>query len=165
MEITVKNMHSGHIPSVLAIEREAFPSPWSEKLFLQELAAVHSQSYVAVTHPALLEEVVGYICAWVVHDECVINKIACHAACRRSGVGRQLLQHLTYSAYQRGASFFSLEARESNTAAQLLYKKMGFVQAGIRKDYYPETGENAIVMVLSLDGLLAGDPDRGLPTV
>ena len=146
MHIIIGQMARRHITQVIEIEQSAFPTPWPEHFFLQEIASHCGQSFVAVLNQGCWEKVVGYVCAWTVHDECSINKIACSSAYRRMGIGSMLLAHLIHAAYQRGARFFLLEVRMRNVAAQLFYRECDFQPIGIRKRYYSDTGEDAIVM-------------------
>jgi len=139
-----------HIDQVMEIERMAFPSPWPQSFFLQELNPHYAQSFVSVFLQGGIERVVGYICAWTVHDECSVNKIACQREFRKAGIGTRLLKHLIKEAFLVGARTFFLEVRDSNLEARSFYQKGGFVQAGRRKGYYADTKEDAVVMALHL---------------
>lgn len=152
--VSIKKMELKHIEYVMKLEREAFPSPWPKNFFIQDLQSDCAQNFVSVLENDIEEKVVGYICAWTIHDECLINKIACHCRYRRMGIGAMLLKHLMKEAYIKGAKIFSLEVRESNIAAQSFYQKFDFIKTGIRKAYYTDTKEDAIVMGLHVSELL-----------
>jgi ribosomal-protein-alanine N-acetyltransferase len=147
-------MELKHIEYVIELEREAFPTPWPKNFFFQDLQSDYAQNFVSVLENGVAEKVVGYICAWTIHDECSINKIACHCRYRRMGIGAMLLKHLMKESYIKGARIFSLEVREFNIAAQSFYQKFNFIKTGIRKGYYSDTKEDAIVMGLYVSELL-----------
>jgi [ribosomal protein S18]-alanine N-acetyltransferase len=85
-----------------------------------------------------------------VEDDCTVLRIACHPQHRRRGIGSILLQQGLTRAEERGARRASLEVRPSNESALAFYRACGFTLAGVRKGYYPETGEDALVMQLTL---------------
>ena len=150
MDIIVAGMSEQHLDAVLDIERRSFISPWSAQLFCQELEAAVALSLVAVLREEGRETVAGYFCAWVVADDCTILRIACHPQHRRRGIGRMLLQQGLAQAWERGARGVSLEVRPSNESALAFYSACGFAIAGMRRGYYPETGEDALIMQRAL---------------
>ena len=143
--IMITPMHEQHLDAVAAIEADVFLDPWSRTMFFQDLQARHGQSFVAVQN----ETVLGYVNAWVVCDECTINRIACSTTEQRSGIATQLLARLMHDAAQLGVKTFFLEVRASNRAAQKFYEKAGFIRTGLRKDYYPDTREDAVLMSMT----------------
>ena len=147
MRIGITEMERRHLESVLEIEACVFPDPWSTNLFLQELDNDCALSYVAADPSGAHERVIGYITAWIVCDECTINRIACHHCFRHRGVGSALLAHLMQQACRRGARRFVLEVRRTNSAARAFYRRFQFVEYGSRRKYYAENGEDAVVMV------------------
>ena len=143
--IMIAPMQEQHLDAVAAIEADVFLDPWSRTMFFQDLQAGHGQSFAAIKD----ETVVGYVNAWIVCDECTINRIACRRKNQGGGIGAQLLRRLIDAAVQRGAKTFYLEVRMSNTAAQQFYEKAGFVKTGLRKAYYPDTREDAVLMSMT----------------
>ena len=117
--IMIAPMNEQHLDAVAAIEADVFLDPWSRSMFFQDLQAGHGQSFTALKD----EIVVGYVNAWIVCDECTINRFACRRKNQGGGIGAQLLRHLIDAAVQRGAKTFYLEVRVSNTAAQQFYEK------------------------------------------
>jgi ribosomal-protein-alanine N-acetyltransferase len=122
------------------IENESFPSPWSMYGFKQELKKEYSFSFVAVSN----DHVVGYIMGWYIADEIHIGNIAVHKKFRRQGIGEALM----CKAMKKSKKFYwvILEVRYSNIPAKILYRKLGFTEMGIRKNYYEEEGEDAVIM-------------------
>jgi len=131
---------------ILEIEKKSFPSPWGFLQFLDELTNPSSHIW------ALLEEekIVGYICFWIVSDEIHIMNIAIHPDMRGKGMAKLLLKRLIDMALNKKISQIWLEVRPSNRAAISLYNAVGFKKVGVRKRYYPDTHEDAIIMALNL---------------
>ena len=150
MDITVIEMNEQHLEAVQAIEQSSFIAPWSSQLFNQELQLAVALSLIAALREDGREKVIGYFCAWIVEDDCTVLRIACHPQHRRRGIGSILLQQGLTRAEERGARRASLEVRPSNESALAFYRACGFTLAGVRKGYYPETGEDALVMQLTL---------------
>ena len=147
----IVEMVPGDLNEVIEIEQCSFPTPWSEGLFLQQLHSEFSKVFLATCNDLKKKEVLGYICIWFVTDEVHILNLACHPAFRKQGIASALLEHsLLFSCTMEVKKTF-LEVRESNYAALSLYKKYGFKPIGIRKGYYSDTHEDAIVMVLEME--------------
>lgn len=141
--VEIVAMRRRHLKSVIAIEQQIFPSPWSIGLYLGELAQPASRAYyVARIGP----DVVGYAGMMMVVGEAHVTNIGVAPEWQRHGVGRKLLLMLAREARHRSAQHLTLEVRVSNTAAQELYRQFGFVPAGIRKNYYAEVNEDALIM-------------------
>ncbi|MGH9076394.1 MAG: ribosomal protein S18-alanine N-acetyltransferase [Acidimicrobiales bacterium] len=132
-----------HLRAVARIEAQVYPRPWSTSLFLSELSLRAGRYYLAARVQAA---VVGYAGLMLLADEGHVTTIAVHPAWHRHQIGTRLLLQLTRHALDRGARHLTLEVRESNVAAQAMYAKFGMVAAGIRKNYYAETREDALVM-------------------
>jgi ribosomal-protein-alanine N-acetyltransferase len=141
-EIMICPMTEDCLDTVLAIEAESFPSPWSKALFEGELNSPHSFPMVAVDSAG---RIVGYICPMLVIDEGHILNVAVDPHFRGQGVGRLLVERVIMDCRLQGAEFVSLEVRPSNTAAISLYRQLGFIVSGRRKAYY-ENGEDALMM-------------------
>lgn len=137
-----ERLNEDHVPQLMPIERDAYPEPWTERMFRDEIQNARSHFYVA----RLDGELAGYGGFWLVLDEAHITSVTIKYDSRSQGYGRMLFEHLLDSARAAGARTAMLEVRESNTSARNLYTSMGFRRVGIRKGYYPKTGEDAIVM-------------------
>jgi ribosomal-protein-alanine N-acetyltransferase len=147
-ECTLCRMATHHLDQVLAIER-SFAAPWTREMFLQEL---HSRPEVSEAIVALLqEEVAGYVLAWFVADEIHVVNLAVASRLRRRGIGRRLLAEVCARGVARGMVMATLEVRVHNDAAIRLYESMGFRQVAIRRSYYADNGEDALVMLKDLE--------------
>jgi ribosomal-protein-alanine N-acetyltransferase len=134
------------LDQVMKIERASFSSPWSYRFFMEELKAPCAHSLLA----AVGERVVGYIVYWTLPHEVDVHNVAVEPSYRRRGIGRLLLQSIIDEAEHHGLERVTLEVRKSNQPAQLLYQCLGFTTRGIRKGYYSDNGEDALIMVLDL---------------
>lgn len=137
-----------HVPQLLAIEQEAYPDPWTQGMFQQEITNRISHFFVAYIH----ESLAAYAGFWLVADEIHITKFTVAEPFRGRGYGRLLMEHLIEMGLQLGGTTVRLEVRESNTPARSLYENMGFQVTGIRKDYYSRSREAAVVMVKEIAG-------------
>lgn len=144
----IREMAEEDLEEVMAIERVSFPSPWSRELFKRELQLPLGKAFVAqeISPP----QVVGYFCCWLIIPEVHILNIAVHPQKRKRGIGSSLLQHGLAYGWQKGGRHFTLEVRPSNYPAIGLYQKFHFQPWGIRRRYYTDTGEDALVMGLHL---------------
>ncbi|HJN15443.1 MAG TPA: ribosomal protein S18-alanine N-acetyltransferase [Armatimonadota bacterium] len=136
---------SGDIEAIIAIENTSFSAPWPPEAFEEELSRRIATYLVAMTAGQLA----GYAGMWCVAGEAHIMNIAVAPSRRRRGIGEALLLTLIDNARERGSALAYLERRESNDAAARLYAKLGFQAVGRRRRYYRDTGEDAILMVLS----------------
>jgi [ribosomal protein S18]-alanine N-acetyltransferase len=139
-------MTTADIEKVIAIERSSFPFPWSTRFFLDELKVDCARSFLAEVD----ERIVGYVLFWILPEEVDIHNIAVHPDFRRQGIGRLLLEQVVAAARRLGRLRVTLDVRFSNAPAQNLYRKFGFVIRGLRKGYYSDNGEDALVMALEL---------------
>jgi [ribosomal protein S18]-alanine N-acetyltransferase len=143
LAIELVPMRRRHIPQVLDIERQVYPRPWTMTLFLSEIVQRSTRFYiVARAH----RKVVGYAGLMVFGDEAHVTNIAVDPEVHRRKVASRLLFALVNEARRRGATACTLEVRVANHAAQSLYRQFGFAPVGIRKNYYSETGEDALIM-------------------
>jgi len=136
-------MRRRHLRSVLRIEAQVYPRPWSLSLFMSELALRSSRAYYVARVGG---EVAGYGGLMVTCDDGHVTTLAVDPAWHRRKIGSRVLLTLAGEAIRLGATSLTLEVRVSNVAAQELYRRFGFVPAGIRKNYYVETNEDALVM-------------------
>jgi len=138
------------LDEVLAIERASFPNPWSRHAFLYELHENRVANLWVVREeqadPGGGERVVGYLCLWAIADEVHITNLAVHPDHRNRGIGRHLLGALLDHYRAQGAVSAALEVRPSNMAARRVYEGFGFRQVGLRRGYYFDTGEDAVLM-------------------
>jgi [ribosomal protein S18]-alanine N-acetyltransferase len=158
-------MRRRHLRSVLRIEGQVYPKPWSLTLYLSELNLRSTRHYIVARVGGT---VVGYAGLLFADDEAHITTIAVDPAWHRHHIGTRLLLHQAIVARRRGAKHLTLEVRITNTPAQELYRRFGFAPEGIRKNYYAEINEDAVVMwardidtdeyEARLEGLAAGLP-------
>lgn len=140
-------MSAEHIDGVWEVEKLAFSTPWSKEAFTKEVTENNFAFYLVVLDG---EKVVAYVGSWIIIDECHITNVAVHPDFRKQGIAHQLLEILIDTLRLRGTMAITLEVRVSNKPAQLLYKKLGFEENGIRKGYYSDNNEDAIIMWLNL---------------
>ncbi|MCL6588746.1 MAG: ribosomal protein S18-alanine N-acetyltransferase [Firmicutes bacterium] len=144
MELVVYPMAVEDLEEVLEIENSSFPIPWSRNSFLYELLENQRALYLAAKNSC--NKTVGYIGMWIVFDEGHITNLAVHPAARRQGVAKFLLKSLIKIAQEKGIKHLTLEVRRSNVPAQQLYQKFGFVHMGVRRRYYLDNNEDALIM-------------------
>ncbi|MDQ3916236.1 MAG: ribosomal protein S18-alanine N-acetyltransferase [Actinomycetota bacterium] len=144
-DIELTKMRRRHLRRVLAIEARVYPRPWSASLFLSELAQRSSRTYLVARHEG---EVIGYAGMMFTGLEAHITNIAVDPDFHARKVGSRMMMRLVTEAIARGAKTLSLEVRVSNLPAQSMYGKFGFSVVGVRKGYYIETKEDALVMVV-----------------
>jgi len=143
LHVSVQPMRRRHLRSVLRIEAQVYPRPWSLGLFMSELALRTTRAYLVAKVGG---QVVGYGGLMVTGSDGHITTIAVDPQRQRQMIGTRLLLGLSTAAIDRGCSGLTLEVRVSNDGAQAMYREFGFAPAGIRKNYYTETNEDAIVM-------------------
>ncbi|HET6792815.1 MAG TPA: ribosomal protein S18-alanine N-acetyltransferase [Acidimicrobiales bacterium] len=141
--VTLAPMRRRHLRPVMRIESIVYPRPWSLTLFMSELTLRGTRAY----HVAKVgNTVVGYSGLMVGTEDAHVTTIAVDPAWQRRGIATRLMANMVRVALERGARNLTLEVRVGNTGAQALYRQFGFVPAGIRKNYYSETNEDALVM-------------------
>lgn len=144
--VHVVPMRRRHLRSVMRIEAVVYPRPWSLSLFVSELALRSVRAYyVAKVGGAL----VGYAGLMLTGDEAHVTNIAVDPAWHRRKIATRLMLVLAREALQREATGLTLEVRVGNLAAQTLYRQFGMAPVGIRRNYYAETNEDAILMTAS----------------
>jgi [ribosomal protein S18]-alanine N-acetyltransferase len=141
--ITIRPMRVEDIHGVLAIEQMSFPTPWPRDAYQHELRDNRLACYLVARE---FHRLVGYAGMWVILDEAHVTTIAVDPLHRRRRIGERLLVALIDEAMRRGARWVTLEVRKSNLGAQSLYRKYGFRDIGLRKGYYSDNREDAIVM-------------------
>ena len=141
--VQVSPMRRRHVRAVMRIEEQVYPRPWSSALFLSELALRSSRAYLVAR---VGREIVGYAGVMVSFEDAHVTTIAVDPGWHRRGIATRLLVALARESLVRGARNLTLEVRMSNKGAQDLYRRFGFAPVGIRKNYYQETNEDALVM-------------------
>jgi ribosomal-protein-alanine N-acetyltransferase len=143
--IPIRTIHFSDLPQVLAIERRAFPTPWSAAMFVLELSKPSTISLGAVVPDRRrARELAGYVICARYADVWHVMNVAVDPPLRRQGVASALLEAMIEAA---GAEEpFTLEVRPSNTGAIAQYERFGFRAAGTRPRYYHDTGEDALIM-------------------
>lgn len=136
-------MRKRHLRSVLRIESLVYPRPWTLGLFLSELGLREQRRYLVAR---VGSTVVGYAGLMLVAGEGHVTTVAVDPAWHRHGIATRMLAALARAGIARGCTSLTLEVRVGNEGAKELYRRFGFVPAGIRKGYYQETGEDALVM-------------------
>ena len=136
-------MRRRHVRGVLRIEQQVYPRPWTMALFLSELALRTSRAYFVAR---IGRDVVGYGGLMMSADDGHITPLAVDPRWQRHQIGTRLLLVLAREAIAREARSLTLEVRLSNRPAQELYRRFGFAPVGVRKNYYAETNEDALVM-------------------
>jgi ribosomal-protein-alanine N-acetyltransferase len=143
LHVDIVTMRRRHLRGVLRIEAQVYPRPWSLGLFLSELALRTTRIYaVAKVGPT----VVGYAGLMLAAGDGHVTTIAVDPEWHRHGIGTRLLLAISRAGIARGCSGLTLEVRVSNEAAQAMYRRFGYAPAGIRKNYYSESNEDALVM-------------------
>src|SRR5712671_2378009 len=155
MAIQIRDANRSDLPRILEIERLAFPSPWTLASFERELTLPFSRVMVAIPYddgptPSDGDQIVGFLCRWLIADECHVLNIAVHTEFRRLGIGGVLITEAISEARTNGAGVVTLEVRRTNLAARQLYRKFEFEERRLRRHYYGP-GEDAIIMELRFD--------------
>jgi ribosomal-protein-alanine N-acetyltransferase len=155
MAIQIRDANRSDLPRILEIERLAFPSPWTLASFERELTLPFSRVMVAIPYddgptPSDGDQIVGFLCRWLIADECHVLNIAVHPDSRRLGIGGVLITEAISEARTNGAGVVTLEVRRTNLPARQLYRKFDFEERRLRRHYYGP-GEDAIIMELRFD--------------
>ena len=142
MDYELTRLAPEHIDALTALEQMCFAVPWTRQAFVDEIQNPLAR-YTLLTYAG---ETVAYAGYWHIVDEGHITNIAVHPSHRRCGLASRLLVHMLKEAQENGLRLLTLEVRVSNAAAIALYEKFGFTAAGIRKRYYSDNGEDALIM-------------------
>jgi [ribosomal protein S18]-alanine N-acetyltransferase len=142
-DLRIEKLKRRDLRHVLPIENVVFPEPWSVAVFNSELALRHGRRYCAAWDG---DQMAGYIGFLIVGDEAHISTIATAPAYQRTGVATALILDGIYALRGSGVKHLSLEVAAGNEPAQSLYRRFGFAPIGVRRNYYPLTGQDAIMM-------------------
>ena len=144
MSIICRRMTLEDVPQVHEIEMKTFHTPWTYQSFVDEMTTNKCARYIVAEEDG---KILGYAGAWLVFDEGHITNIAVDEAARGRGIGTMVTQALMQYAANMGVQYMTLEVRKSNVVAQNLYKKLHFIELGVRKRYYEDNGEDAYLYV------------------
>jgi ribosomal-protein-alanine N-acetyltransferase len=141
--VIIAPMRTKDLRAVLKVEEAVFPQPWSHRLFVEELAQRRTRSYRAAW---VGRAVVGFAGQMFIDDESHVNNIAVDPTWQGRGLGAALLADLVRTGLAHGARHLTLEVRVGNDPAIALYRRFGMAPVGVRPNYYPETGDDALIM-------------------
>lgn len=145
--VSIRMLEDRDLDAIMEVETQCFTVPWSREAFYNELHQNRFAHYLVLEED---EKVIGYCGAWLVVDEAHITNIAVLPDYQGNGYGEVLLTSMIDECRIRAIERMTLEVRESNYVAQGLYKKLGFAEGAIRKNYYSDNQEDAIVMWVSI---------------
>ena len=138
--VLIRSLVEEDLPSILRIEEATYPTPWTEGIFRDELAAPGRVYLVAEEN----DEIVGYSGLMLVLPEAHVTSVTVDPQKRGSRIGTRLMLRICHEALAAGATSLTLEVRVSNRSAQALYQRFGMAPVGVRKKYYKD--EDALVM-------------------
>jgi len=143
-------MDERDLPFVMEIEWRSFSNPWPESSFRGEI------ENRGISHPSVIvyrpqDRIIGYILVWLKGDEAQISNFALHPDYRRLGIGRRILEDTLRMIRRKGGRFVMLEVRTTNFPARRLYSRYGFSPLAVRKNYYQDPVEDALVMIKRFD--------------
>jgi len=142
-QAVIRPMTLEDIPTIVTIEEASFPSPWKAESFISELKDNYLSRYYCLELKGI---VIGYMGLWIIMGEAHITNIAIWPGSRGKGWGEYLLRGVMNKMFAAGVRYLTLEVRVSNTTAQSLYSKLGFKTAGMRRKYYSDNQEDALIM-------------------
>lgn len=146
--VQYRKMTIDDVPAVHAIELATFPTPWTLESFYYEMTENQFSHYLVAESE--LGEIIGFCGMWLVIDAAQITNVAVVNSVRGQGIGEGLMREAIRIANEANIDVMSLEVRVSNTVAQNLYRKLGFQEGGLRKGYYTDNREDALVMWVKL---------------
>lgn len=152
--VEIRDAKYNDLPRIIEIERLSFTQPWSPNSFRRELSLSFSRTLLALNSRPGAKVIVGYLCRWLVAGEMHVLNIAVHPDHRQTGVATALLSAAVAEAERKQAQLVILEVRRSNLPARKLYRKFGFQERRLRRNYYGP-GEDALVMELAISSLAA----------
>ncbi len=158
MALYIRQMRPEDLDEVMEIEQYSFPTPWTRTVYENDLKRNPNSRFFVARSDDEGSELLGYIGNWVIEDECHVGTIASKREFRGQGIAEALLIYAARASLAEGVTYIILEVRENNFAAINLYKKLGFKQVGLRRRYYRDTGEDALLLTLNdLDALASRD--------
>jgi ribosomal-protein-alanine N-acetyltransferase len=142
-ETVIRGMSPLDLDAVLALEREIFPTPWTQEIFEYEMRRKEQALYLVAE---VRGKTVGYLGAQMLDDEIHLTNMAIAPGLRRRGLGTALLLECLHRGIDKRARWMTLEVRENNREARVFYRRFGFRDMGLRKGYYIDSGEDAVIM-------------------
>ena len=146
--VQYRKMTIEDVPAVHAIELATFPTPWTLASFYYEMTENQFSHYLVAESDS--GEIIGFCGIWLVIDAAQITNVAVVNSVRGQGIGEGLMREAMRIAKEANMDVMSLEVRVTNTVAQNLYRKLGFQDGGLRKGYYTDNHEDALVMWVKL---------------
>ncbi len=146
-DVDIRPMRAADVDAVVAIERDAFGSPWQRDTFAGLLERPGVELLVM---DSAGDGVIGYAVLWCVLDQGELANVAISSEWRGRGLGRHLVERVIAAARARGITKIFLEVRASNERAAGIYRQLGFVEVGVRRDYYQHPKEDARIMMATL---------------
>jgi ribosomal-protein-alanine N-acetyltransferase len=144
MNDCIRQVSMAHLDSIMRIERVSYPSPWPSSVFIEEMQ--HKWSTLWGFYPPGFQVPVGFLLFWEIYDELHVLNLAVHPDYRKRGLARALMASLLDHGRINNFKFITLEVRCSNGAALGLYRQLGFKVVGVRKGYYSDNNEDALIM-------------------
>lgn len=144
----VRPMQESDLENIMEIEQSSFTSPWSQFAFVSELKENEYARYFCLEVDG---KIVGYMGLWFILEEGHITNVAITPSYRGNRWGEYLIRSVMKKMISEGMERMTLEVRESNIPAQHLYERIGFVKAGVRKGYYSDNREDALIMWIDLE--------------
>ena len=143
--IKIRQMKKTDIDQIMKIESVIFGEfHWRPDAFISEVENEFGNYFVAIDEESF--EIIGYCGFWLIMDEGHITTLAVKPSLRNKGLGEMMIQKMIETGYEKKVKWFTLEVRASNIPAQNLYYKYGFKSLGLRKKYYQDNGEDALIM-------------------
>ena len=141
-DFVIRRMTEADVDGVFAVETDSFPKPWTREDFVREMTVNVCARYLVAETDG---KIAGFAGAWIVLDEAHVTNIAVLPEYRGRGIGMALTESLLQYASNLGVVYATLEVRRSNEAAKRMYRAAGFEYVGVRKRYYEDNGEDALI--------------------
>lgn len=142
-DLVIRKAEGRDVKGMAALDQICFTIPWSEESFSHEILKNNLAFYIVAETE---QRLIGYVGAWMILDEGHITNVAVHPDFRKRGIGKAMLSVFLECSAEMGVGSHTLEVRPSNEAALNLYGQFGFQKAGIRKGYYEDNGEDALIL-------------------
>lgn len=142
-QIEIREMKLEDLDEIMRIERELFSSQWPRSIFRSELT---ENPYAYYYIMKFNKKIIGYAGIWLMREGAQVTNIAISPKYQGKSLGKKLFSFIFQKAINEGCESLSLEVRKSNEIAQNMYRQFGLVPAGIRKEYYTDNREDAIIM-------------------
>ena len=154
-QLVIRPMAREHLDGLMQIEEYSFPTPWKRHMYEHDLTSNKFSRFFVICHRTTAE-LLAYIGTWFIYEEAHVGTVATKREYRGCRLAEQLLAYTALQADLEGLEYMILEVRVSNTAARRLYERLGFRQVGVRRGYYTDTREDALLLTCSDLAGLAG---------